>query len=296
MQGVHYILNPYTGNAVAEVLYAGYDKLNDLLGGVLPLTGAGRANQEIIDIAIEQGGEVNSVNDSRGAMTWTNAMHDLDRQGLTLLPIGTVLYNGAAASAQEAADLLLDISKAGKMFQSTHFTDRVGEWIGRNPETGGKDDGSLLDSHSSYTGFLPPFGTFIETGDPGKYINLREITDRHWVRGTTANPYMWRPRNPRRRKKMAVRVVLPVLVLVLVGCRTGHLYPAEGSSAVLVQPTHRAWLKPDSTVEDQDRARRECGDELRNNLELRKKGLSDEWSDAAHACMNRKGFRYYKKR
>lgn len=97
--------------------------------------------------------------------------------------------------------------------------------------------------------------------------------------------------------KMGAKMGLTVLVLLLAGCRTGHLYPARGSSAVLVEPTHRAWLKPGSTVEDQDRARKECGEELRNNLEIRKKGaLSDEWSAAAHACMNRKGFRYYKKR
>lgn len=187
-QGVYYILNPYTGNAVAEVLYAGYDKLNDLLGGVLSVTTASRVNQEIINIAAEQGGEVSSVNHSRGSMTWTNAMHDLARQGQSGLPIGRVLYNGAAANAQEAANLLLDISDAGEMFQSTHFTDRIGGWIGRNPATGGKDDGSLLDSHSAYTGYLPPLGTIIEVGDTGEYVNLREVTDRHWGEGNHSEP------------------------------------------------------------------------------------------------------------
>lgn len=97
--------------------------------------------------------------------------------------------------------------------------------------------------------------------------------------------------------KMVVRMGLPVLVLLIAGCKTGHLYPAAGSSAVFVKPTHRAWLKPGSTVEDQDRARKECGDEVSSNVEIRKKGaLSNEWSSAAYACMERKGFSYYKKR
>src|SRR5690606_5893299 len=74
-----------------------------------------------------------------------------------------------------------------------------------------------------------------------------------------------------------------------------HLYPAAGSSAVLVKPTHRAWLKPDSTVEDQDRARKECGEGLRNNEQLRKQSMT-AWSDSFEMCMNRKGFSFYKDR
>lgn len=95
--------------------------------------------------------------------------------------------------------------------------------------------------------------------------------------------------------KMAVRMSLSVLLLSVAGCKTGDLYPAS-NSPVLVEPSYRAWLKPESTVEDQDRARKECGEELRNDEKLRKKGLSDEWSDAYEVCMNRRGFRYYKRR
>lgn len=93
--------------------------------------------------------------------------------------------------------------------------------------------------------------------------------------------------------KVAVRLGFAVLAMLLIGCRTGYLYPAAGSSPILVQPSHRAWIKPGTTIEDEARARRECGEELRNNEELRKKGLSDERSAAARACMNRKGFRKY---
>jgi len=97
------------------------------------------------------------------------------------------------------------------------------------------------------------------------------------------------------RVEVMVKVGLAVLALLLVGCNTGHLYPAAGSSAVLVKPTHRAWLKPDSTVEDQDRARKECGEGLRNNEQLRKQSMT-AWSDSFEMCMNRKGFRFYKDR
>ena len=84
------------------------------------------------------------------------------------------------------------------------------------------------------------------------------------------------------------------LVLLLAGCASSQEYTAS-SPSVLVQPTHRAWLKPDSTMEDENAARKECGDELRSSDELRKSSMK-VWSDAAHACMQRKGYRYYKKR
>jgi len=48
-------------------------------------------------------------------------------------------------------------------------------------------------------------------------------------------------------------------------------------------------------MEDENVARKECGDELRSNDELRKSSMK-VWSDAYEACMNRKAFRYYRKR
>src|SRR5690606_13657649 len=128
----------------------------------------------------------------------TNVMHDLDRQGRTLLPIGTVLYDGAAANAQEAADLLLDISGGGKMFQSTHVTDLVGTWIGRNPGNGEPGNGSFPGSHSSYTGYLPPLGTLIRIGNTDKYVDLREITDRNWGDGSYSVPDYVAPTQPQK--------------------------------------------------------------------------------------------------
>jgi len=95
--------------------------------------------------------------------------------------------------------------------------------------------------------------------------------------------------------KTVVKMGIPVLALLVAGCRTGHLYPT-GAPVALVQPTYRAWLKPGSTMEDENRARKECGEELRSNEALRKKGLSDERAAAARACMARKGFQRNKKR
>ncbi|MFP3648110.1 hypothetical protein, partial [Paraburkholderia sp. SIMBA_054] len=53
--GVYYILNPETGSPIAEMLYAGYSKLNGLLKGRLPLSGAERANIDIAKIATDEG-------------------------------------------------------------------------------------------------------------------------------------------------------------------------------------------------------------------------------------------------
>jgi hypothetical protein len=93
-------------------------------------------------------------------------------------------------------------------------------------------------------------------------------------------------------------LVLLMFSLPLVGCL--HTGPYTGpytanSPVVLVEPTHRAWLKPASTTEDETQAMRECGDERRSNEELRNSSMKVR-SDAYTACMNRKGFRYYKDR
>ncbi|SDR04137.1 hemagglutinin repeat-containing protein [Pseudoxanthomonas sp. CF125] len=183
-QGVYHILNPYTGNPVAEVLYAGYDKLNDLLGGALPLTSASQTNQEFLRIANEQGGVVSSVNHSRGGMTMTNALGDLNRQGITGMPIGSVRYNGAAGNAQEADSLVSKVGNGwGEVSQSTHPTDLVARWIGRNPATAEKNDGSFPKSHSSYTGYLPPL-----IGVDGKPNDIRKQTDKAWGQGNYSKP------------------------------------------------------------------------------------------------------------
>lgn len=105
-QGVYVIYNPETGTPVAEMLYALYDKTNEFLGGALPLTNAEIANQAINDIALEQEALIYSINHSRGSMTYYIATADALSNGEIYLPIGTVTFNGAAANAQNMANLI----------------------------------------------------------------------------------------------------------------------------------------------------------------------------------------------
>jgi filamentous hemagglutinin len=187
-QGVYYILNPETGSPIAEILYAGYDKLNDLLGGALPLTQASETNQKMILRAQELGGVVDSTNHSRGSMTWINALGDLKNQSKdkTDAAIGDVYFFGAAANAQESADLGYVLSGGlSKQYQATHPTDLVGRLpgiLGGNPATGEKNEGSFPSSHSAYTKQTPPDGTFIGG------VNMRELTDNTWGVGNYSVP------------------------------------------------------------------------------------------------------------
>lgn len=152
-------------------------------------------------MAGKQGGEVTSVNHSRGSLTLINAMHDFNRQGKELLPFGDVLFNGAAANAQEAADLLQRISETGKMFQSTHVKDRVGTWIGRNEGTGGEKDVSSLESHSAYTSYLPPPETIIKVGNKNKYFDISDIVRKNWGKGGYSEPKRVLPSKPKPKKE-----------------------------------------------------------------------------------------------
>ncbi|QAU24940.1 hypothetical protein EO087_13850 [Dyella sp. M7H15-1] len=190
-QGVYYILNPYTDSWFAEGLYAAYDKLNDKLGGWLPLTSAERMNQDFIDAAKQQDASIDSVNHSRGSMTWTVALEDSQRQGKANLPIGTVVYNGAAANALNAAKLVQSLGDGyGKVYQATHPTDIVGSWciiLGCNPATSDKNNGGFPSSHGSYTGYLPLPGT-----------PLREMTDKTWGEGSYSIPELVVPSKDKR--------------------------------------------------------------------------------------------------
>lgn len=107
-----------------------------------------------------------------------------------------------------------------------------------------------------------------------------------------------------------IKIFFFAALALLVGCVSSAEYTSSGG-AVLVRPTHRAWLKVGSTMDDENIARKECGEELRNNLELRRESAKfdeevrlglrkdsskknrDPWSAAYVACMNRKGFKYY---
>jgi len=190
-QGVYVIYNPETGSPIAEMIYALYDKTNEFLGGALPLTNAEITNQEIMFIAQDQGVIVNSVNHSRGSMTYYMAVAALLNDGLTNLPIGTVTFNGAAANAQNMANLVNTATNGmGTVQYSTHATDLVGLYIGFNPSTGGLDSYGFPWSHSSYTGYLSPI-----LMPNGSQNNSRIITDLAWSDGQINQPQVVNPTN-----------------------------------------------------------------------------------------------------
>ena len=84
------------------------------------------------------------------------------------------------------------------------------------------------------------------------------------------------------------KLMILLLPLSLAACASSQHY-ADGSDAVLVQPTIVAWIKPGATEEERSQALRECRIELSSNEQLRK-GPLHEWSEAARACMARSGF------
>lgn len=91
-----------------------------------------------------------------------------------------------------------------------------------------------------------------------------------------------------------VKPYFTMVLVVLVGCASSQQYTAS-SPRVLVEPSRRVWLKPDSTMEDENAARNECGEELQSNEQMRR-GSMDAWSAAFRSCMQGKGFRRYKDR
>ena len=68
-EGVVVVYNRPTGNIISEILYAAYDKTNDLLGGRLPLTTAEKANVKLYDYAKQNGYQIDLSNHSRGGLT-----------------------------------------------------------------------------------------------------------------------------------------------------------------------------------------------------------------------------------
>ncbi|MFG1495469.1 hemagglutinin repeat-containing protein [Saccharospirillum sp. HFRX-1] len=137
--GVYVVVNRKTDSFVSEVLYAGYDKLNELTGTPLPITNAGKANIDIAHLAEEQGADIKSVNHSRGGLTQANAVQKQLNNGETDIPLARVEFNGSAANAQAMANRLGEATNGeGEMYQSTHRSDFVGRVLGGNEATGDK--------------------------------------------------------------------------------------------------------------------------------------------------------------
>jgi filamentous hemagglutinin len=150
-QGVYVVINPHTGNFLTEIIYAGYDKLNEVLGGIMSVSNATLATVDIRNRAAELGASVASTAHSRGTLTEALATQYQLRTGQENLNISSQFFYGGAANAQRAAD---NLSKAtggqGRLYQSTHTSDPVGTLIGGNEPTGGVPWSNPIEAHVRY--------------------------------------------------------------------------------------------------------------------------------------------------
>jgi filamentous hemagglutinin len=155
-QGVYVVINPHTGNALTELIYAGYDKLNEVLGGIMPVSNATLATVDIRKRAAELGASVDSSAHSRGTLTEVLATQYQLRTGQENLNISSQFFYGGAANAQRAADQLSKATNGqGQLYQSTHTSDPVGTLIGGNEPTGGVPFSNPITGHTQYG---PNFG------------------------------------------------------------------------------------------------------------------------------------------
>lgn len=183
-QGVYVIINPHTGNPVAEVLTGAWDKLNEITKAALPVSNAAQANIDVRNQAGAQSGVVIEADHSRGTLTSSIATSEQVNQGVTNAAVGSVTFNGAAANAERAAQVLNQATSGqGTLQQATHKNDLVGTVVGGNPETGGQPIG-LLEAHGGYTGYLP---------DPVVNPELRDRTDNVWGPGQISVPVLVLP-------------------------------------------------------------------------------------------------------
>ncbi len=139
------------------MFYAGYDKINDILGAKLPLTNAEKTNVAINTYAKEKGLKVEKSNHSRGGITESVSLQRTNNMGITNVPIVESRFFGTATNVE---DYLKQIRENGydttTVKQATHQADPVGRppiILGGNSATGG--DCWWCYSHSSYYGEVP---------------------------------------------------------------------------------------------------------------------------------------------
>lgn len=159
-EGILLIYNPPTGNPISELLYAAYDKTNDLLGGRLPLTSAQKANLELNQYAESKGYKIDSNNHSRGGLTRSVSDKYSVRHNLPT-PYNNVQFFGSAANVDDYTNYMNEYGRKDfNISATTHYTDFVGRTplvalrskhiVGGNEPTGGVEDKWFLYSHSSY--------------------------------------------------------------------------------------------------------------------------------------------------
>jgi filamentous hemagglutinin len=163
-QGVSAIINPYTGNIVSEVLYAGLDKLREVTG-LTDLFGISNASEANIDLRnavaqynltapLDQQIQIVEVDYSRGSMTSSVATQNQVQSGDTTVPLATVTFNGGAANAQRMVDTVQQATSGngmpGLVYEATQVNDAIGTIIGGNAATGGNSDVGILNAHTTY--------------------------------------------------------------------------------------------------------------------------------------------------
>ena len=182
-EGVVVVYNRPTGNIISEMLYAAYDKTNDLLGGRLPLTTAEKANVKLYDYAKQNGYQIDLSNHSRGGLTASVALQYANRNGLTNIPIRESRFFGTATNVQSYKNNLVEnnggyiykdkngnwqSSDGTEVKSAVHKADFVGnKWnlgiTGFNNTTGGAC--LFCYSHSSYYAEIPTDHLINENGD-----------------------------------------------------------------------------------------------------------------------------------
>ncbi|NUF09849.1 hemagglutinin repeat-containing protein [Snodgrassella sp. ESL0324] len=144
------------------VFYALYDKINENMGGRLPLTNAEKTNNILKLLAKETDTVINSSNHSRGSMTEKVSTAYLQNVlGETNIPTEKNKFLGPAANIVDYYKMLSKNGYKDKnginstLFLADNNTDFVGRLVGANPATGGTCAGNPLGScysHGSYNG------------------------------------------------------------------------------------------------------------------------------------------------
>ena len=195
-EGVAVVYNRPTSNLLSELLYAAYDKTNDLLGGRLPLTTAEKANVKLYQYAKDNKYQIDLSNHSRGGLTASVALQYANRNGLTNIPIRESRFYGTATNVQDYANQLAHVNGSyryldknnqektsnGTVKSAVHYTDFVGRTplvglrskyiVGGNEPTGGVENTWFTYSHSSYFAEVPNPHLINEQG---QYINDKGI-------------------------------------------------------------------------------------------------------------------------
>ena len=207
-EGVAVVYNRPTSNPLSELLYAAYDKTNDLLGGRLPLTTAEKANVELYQYAKDNKYQIDLSNHSRGGLTASVALQYANRNGLTNIPIRESRFYGTATNVQDYANQLAHVNGSyryldknnqektsnGTVKSAVHHTDFVGRTpligfrskyiVGGNEPTGGVENTWFTYSHSSYFAEVPSEDLINEKGD---YIDEKGYTVKE--KNRVANKY-----------------------------------------------------------------------------------------------------------